>query len=1106
MGFNEFISKLFGNKASRDMREIQPWVEKVKAAYPAISELSNDGLRAASAALREKIQSTVTEERARIAELKASIENTELEKREAVFNQIDKLEKEVLEKLDKALDEALPEAFAIVKDSARRFAESEEVVVTANDFDRNLAAKFDFVTIDGDKAIYRNHWQAGGNDTVWNMIHYDVQLFGGIVLHKGKIAEMATGEGKTLVATLPVFLNALTGNGVHVVTVNDYLAKRDSEWMGPLYMFHGLSVDCIDKHQPNSDARRNAYLADITFGTNNEFGFDYLRDNMATQPSDLVQRQHNYAIVDEVDSVLIDDARTPLIISGPVPRSADQMFEEYRPLVERLVEAQKKLATQFLAEARTKIYSSNKDEVTEGYLSLFRSHKALPKNKPLIKLLSEPGVKTGMLKTEEYYMEQNNRRMPEAVEPLYFVIDEKGNSVDLTDKGIELITGNSPDQNLFVLPDIASELSMLENDDKLSNEEKVAKKEQLLTEYSIKSERVHTINQLLKAYTMFDRDVEYVVTEDGQVKIVDEQTGRIMEGRRYSDGLHQAIEAKERVKVEAASQTFATITLQNYFRMYHKLAGMTGTAETEAGEFWDIYKLDVVVIPTNRPIARNDMNDRIYKTKREKYNAVIEEIDRLVKEGRPVLVGTTSVEISELLSRLLTLRKIPHNVLNAKLHQKEADIVAKAGLSGTVTIATNMAGRGTDIKLSKEVRDAGGLAIIGTERHESRRVDRQLRGRAGRQGDPGSSVFFVSLEDNLMRLFGSERISKILDSRFVGFKDGDMIEHSMISKSIERAQKKVEENNFGIRKRLLEYDDVMNKQRTVIYTKRRHALIGERIGMDIVNMVWDRCCHIVENYTFEDAKMEMLRLMAIELPIATEDEFTKGDPEKNAEKCFEAAMASFKQRTERMAEIALPFIDFVYKEHPEMHEEHIYVPITDGRHVYQIPVNLKAAYETRGKEVIKSFEKAILLHTIDNAWKENLRDLDDLKHSVQNASYEQKDPLLIFKLESVTLFDKMVNKINDQTVSILMRGQIPVQEREQKNVKVAPDPKQRRPQQRYSETKVDLNDPNQQAAAQRDTRENVKREPVRVEKTVGRNDPCPCGSGKKFKNCHGRNL
>ena len=1106
MGFNEFISKMFGNKASRDMREIQPWVEKVKAAYPAISALSNDELRAASQALKEKIQNTVTAERARIAELKASIEDTELEKREAVFSQIDKLEKEVLEKLDKALDEALPEAFAIVKDSARRFAENEEVVVTATDADRNFAARFDFVTIDGDKAIYRNHWQAGGNDTVWNMSHYDVQLFGGVVLHKGKIAEMATGEGKTLVATLPVFLNALTGNGVHVVTVNDYLAKRDSEWMGPLYMFHGLTVDCIDKHQPNSDARRRAYLADITFGTNNEFGFDYLRDNMATQPDDLVQRQHNYAIVDEVDSVLIDDARTPLIISGPVPRNEDQMFEEYRPLVERLVEAQKKLATQFLSEARTKIYSDDKDVVVEGYLSLFRSHKALPKNKALIKLLSEPGVKTGLLKTEEVYMEQNNRRMPEATEPLYFVIDEKHNSVDLTDKGIELITGNSSDQNLFVLPDIATELSLLESDESLTGEEKVAKKEEMLTNFAIKSERVHTINQLLKAYTMFDRDVEYVVTEDGQVKIVDEQTGRIMEGRRYSDGLHQAIEAKERVKVEAASQTFATITLQNYFRMYHKLAGMTGTAETEAGEFWDIYKLDVVVIPTNRPIARNDMNDRIYKTKREKYNAVIEEIASLVKQGRPVLVGTTSVEISELLSRLLTIRKIPHNVLNAKLHQKEADIVAKAGLSGTVTIATNMAGRGTDIKLSEEVRAAGGLAIIGTERHESRRVDRQLRGRAGRQGDPGSSVFFVSLEDNLMRLFGSERIAKVLDNKYMGFKEGDMIEHSMISKSIERAQKKVEENNFGIRKRLLEYDDVMNKQRTVIYTKRRHALIGERIGMDIVNMVWDRCCHIVENYTFEDAKMEMLRLLSAELPFENEELFNKMDAEEKAEKCFDAAMESFKQRTERMAQIALPFIDFVYKEHPDMRDKHIYVPVTDGRHVYQIPVPLQAAYDTRGKEVIKCFEKSILLHTIDNAWKENLRDLDELKHSVQNASYEQKDPLLIFKLESVTLFDKMVNKINDQTVSILTRGQIPVQEKEQNNVKVAPDPKRGKQQQRYSETKVDLNDPNQQAAAQRDTRENAKREPIRVEKSVGRNDPCPCGSGKKFKNCCGKNI
>ena len=1104
MGFNEFISKIFGNKASRDMKEIQPWVEKVKAAYPKISALSNDELRAASAALKAKIQGTVTEERARIEALKESIENTELEKREAIFAQIDKLEKEVLEKLDKALDEALPEAFAIVKDSARRFAEEKDVVVTANDFDRELAAKFDFVTIEDDKAIYHNHWQAGGNDTVWNMIHYDVQLFGGVVLHKGKIAEMATGEGKTLVATLPVFLNALTGNGVHVVTVNDYLAKRDSEWMGPLYMFHGLSVDCIDKHRPNSDERRRAYMADITFGTNNEFGFDYLRDNMATQPSDLVQRMHNYAIVDEVDSVLIDDARTPLIISGPVPRTADQMFEEYRPLVERLVEAQKKLATQLLAEARTKIYSDNKEEVNEGYLSLFRSHKALPKNKALIKLLSEPGVKTGLLKTEEIYLEQNNKRMPEAIEPLYFVIDEKHNTADLTDKGIELLTGNLTDQNFFVLPDIASELSLLENDETLSSEEKIAKKEEMLTNFSIKSERIHTIHQLLKAYTMFDRDVEYVVSEDGQVKIVDEQTGRIMEGRRYSDGLHQAIEAKERVKVEAATQTFATITLQNYFRMYHKLAGMTGTAETEAGEFWDIYKLDVVVIPTNRPIARKDMNDRIYKTKREKYNAVIEEIDMLVKAGRPVLVGTTSVEISELLSRLLTIRKIPHNVLNAKLHQKEADIVAKAGLSGTVTIATNMAGRGTDIKLSKEVRDAGGLAIIGTERHESRRVDRQLRGRAGRQGDPGSSVFFVSLEDNLMRLFGSERISKTLDR--LGFKEGEMIEHSMISKSIERAQKKVEENNFGIRKRLLEYDDVMNKQRTVVYTKRRHALIGERIGMDIVNMLWDRCCNIAENYTFEDAKMETLRQFSIELPITDEAKFDKMEPEQKAELIFDAAMATFKQRTERMAEIALPFINFVYKEHPEMHDKNIYVPVTDGRHVYQIPVNVKAAYESQGKEVIKCFEKSILLHTIDNAWKENLRDLDELKHSVQNASYEQKDPLLIFKLESVTLFDNMVSKINDQTASILMRGQIPVQEKEQTRVNVAPDQSRSKQQPKYSETKVDLNDPNQQAAAQQDTREGAKREPIRVEKTVGRNDPCPCGSGKKFKNCHGKNI
>ena len=1105
MGFIDFISKLFGNKASRDMREIQPWVQKIKEAYPAIAELSNDELRARTVALKEKIKAATAQERKKIEELKAAIEQTELEKRESIFNQIDKLEKEVLDKNEVVLDEILPEAFAIVKDTARRFAENETVEVTATDFDRDLAATKDFVTIEGDKAIYKNHWTVGGNDTVWNMIHYDVQLFGGVVLHKGKIAEMATGEGKTLVATLPVFLNALTGNGVHVVTVNDYLAKRDSEWMGPLYMFHGLSVDCIDKHQPNSDARRKAYLADITFGTNNEFGFDYLRDNMASQPSELVQRMHNYAIVDEVDSVLIDDARTPLIISGPVARQADQMFEEYRPLVERLMEAQKKLTTQLLAEARQLIYSDNKEEVNKGYLSLFRSYKALPKNKPLIKLLSEPGVKTGLLKTEEIYMEQNNKRMPEAIEPLYFVIDEKNNSVDLTDKGIELITGNSQDSTLFVLPDIASELSQLENDKSLTDEEKVAKKEEMLTNYSIKSERVHTINQLLKAYAMFDRDVEYVVTEDGQVKIVDEQTGRIMEGRRYSDGLHQAIEAKERVKVEAASQTFATITLQNYFRMYHKLSGMTGTAETEAGEFWDIYKLDVVVIPTNRPIARKDMNDRIYKTNREKYKAVIDEIEMLVGQGRPVLVGTTSVDISELLSRMLTIKKIPHNVLNAKLHQKEADIVAKAGLAGTVTIATNMAGRGTDIKLSPEVREAGGLAIIGTERHESRRVDRQLRGRSGRQGDPGSSVFFVSLEDKLMRLFGSERIAKIMDSKFMDFKEGDMIEHSMISKAIENAQKKVEENNFGIRKRLLEYDDVMNKQRTVIYTKRRHALMGERIGMDIVNMIWDRCYTILDNCTFEDAKLEFLKILATELPFKSKEEYDKLDGEERANIAFDAALENFKRKNERMAEIAYPYIEYIYKNNEAMTHQFIYVPITDGRHMYQIPVNIQLAYETKGKEIIKCFEKSILLHTIDNAWKENLRDLDELKHSVQNASYEQKDPLLIFKLESVTLFDSMVNKINDRTISILMRGQIPVQDPAQVNT--APDPeKAKKPQQQYRETKVDLNDSNQQAAAARDTREQPRREPIRVEKTVGRNDPCPCGSGKKFKNCHGKNI
>ena len=1098
MGFNELIGKLFGNKNTRDMREIQPWVEKIKKAYPAIERLNNDELRAKTQELKERIKQSAVAENAKIVELKAKVEQTEIEEREQLFNEIDKLEVAVLDKYEVALDEVLPEAFAIVKETARRFSENGEVVVTATDFDRNLAATKDFVRIEGDKAIFTNHWEAGGNETIWNMVHYDVQLFGGVVLHKGKIAEMATGEGKTLVATLPVFLNALTGNGVHVVTVNDYLAKRDSEWMGPLYMFHGLSVDCIDKHQPNSEARRQAYLADITFGTNNEFGFDYLRDNMASSPADLVQRRHNYAIVDEVDSVLIDDARTPLIISGPVPKKGDQLFEELRPFVERLVDAQKRLATQLLAEAKRLIYSENQAEVEAGFLALYRSHKALPKNKPLIKFLSEPGIKTGMLKTEAIYIEQNNRRMPEAIEPLYFVIDEKINSVDLTDKGIELITGNASDPTLFVLPDIAAELSALEGSG-LTGDELLMKKDELFTNYAVKSERVHTINQLLKAYTMFEKNTEYIVTEAGEVKIVDEQTGRIMEGRRYSDGLHQAIEAKERVKVEAASQTFATITLQNYFRMYHKLSGMTGTAETEAGEFWDIYKLDVVVIPTNRPIARNDMNDRIYKTQREKYNAVIAEVEKMVALGRPVLVGTTSVEISELLSRMLTMRKIEHNVLNAKLHQKEADIVAKAGLKGTVTIATNMAGRGTDIKLSPEVKAAGGLAIIGTERHESRRVDRQLRGRAGRQGDPGSSVFFVSLEDNLMRLFAADRISQVMDK--LGFQEGEMLEHKMISKSIENAQKKVEENHFGMRKRLLEYDDVMNRQRTAIYTKRRHALMGERIGMDLANMIWDRCETIIENNDYEGIRMELFRVLALECPFTEQDYSNKKIPEL-VDLTFNAAMAGFKGKMDRLAQIANPVIKQVY-ERDGSRFENILVPVTDGKRVYNIPCNLKASYETECKEVVKSFEKAIMLHVIDEAWKENLRELDELKHSVQNASYEQKDPLLIFKLESVTLFDAMINKINDKTLSILMRGQIPMREPEQ--VREAPVETRTQRRQQMQENRTELGDRNQQAAAQHDTR-TQRREPMRAEHTVGRNDPCPCGSGKKFKNCHGRDL
>ena len=1111
MNFNQILKSLFGDKSSRDMKLIKPLVEKVKAAYPEIQKLTNDELRAKTKEIQAYIQDSAKEQKAQIEELKSKIEDTPIDEREEIFAKIDKLDKEVLDIYEKALDEVMPVAFSIVKDTARRFAENEETVVTATDFDRELAAnpKNDFITIDGDKAIYHNHWTAGGNDLKWEMVHYDVQIFGGTVLHQGKIAEMATGEGKTLVATLPVFLNALTGNGVHVVTVNDYLAKRDSEWMGPLYMFNGLSVDCIDKHRPNSPERRKAYRADITFGTNNEFGFDYLRDNMAMSPADLVQRRHNYAIVDEVDSVLIDDARTPLIISGPIPKGDDQMFEQYQPLVERLYEVQRKLATEFLADAKQKITEGTKNNdqklQDEGFLSLYRSYKCLPKNKPLIKYLSEEGIKAGMLKTEEIYMENNNRRMPEAVEPLYFVVDEKQKSCDLTDKGTDWLAKQVNDKDLFVLPDITTQMSALENETALSDEEKLQKKDELLAYYAVQSERVHTLQQLLKAYTMFNKDDEYVVM-DGEVKIVDEQTGRIMDGRRWSDGLHQAIEAKEHVRIEAATQTFATITLQNYFRMYHKLAGMTGTASTEAGEFWDIYKLDVVEIPTNRPIARHDLDDRVYKTAREKYKAVIEEVEAMRNAGRPVLVGTTSVEISELLSKMLNMRNIPHQVLNAKLHQKEADIVAKAGQSinglGAVTIATNMAGRGTDIKLSPEVKAAGGLAIIGTERHESRRVDRQLRGRAGRQGDPGSSVFYVSLEDKLMRLFASERIARVMDR--LGFEEGERIESPMISKSIERAQKKVEENNFGIRKHLLEYDDVMNKQRTVIYEKRRHALMGERIGMDIANVIWDRCVSIIENNDFQGAKEQFLKVLAMEIPFSEQDYNTTAKNELE-ESAFQAAMDAFKRKTDRIQAVAYPVIKEVYETQGDRFE-FIMVPITDGRHIIQLRCNLKEAYENQAKNIVKEFEKTVLLHIIDDNWKENLRQLDELRHSVQNASYEQKDPLLIFKLESAKLWDEMINDMNDRSASVLMRGQIP--EIQQQEVQEA-EP-ERPQQQQYVESKQDLDESAeaQRQAAATDTRGEAAHhtQPIVKDKMPRPNDPCPCGSGKKFKNCHGRGL
>jgi len=1102
MGLNDFLKKLFGNKSQRDLKEIQPWVEKIKAAYPAIERLSHDELRARTQSIMQMLQDAVAADRTRIQELKATVENLEIEKREKVWNEVDTLKKRILDTLEEKLAEVLPEVFAIVKSTAYRFANNETITVTATDLDRDLAATKDFVTIEGDKAIYKTTWNAGGNPVRWDMVHYDVQLFGGVVLHQGKIAEMATGEGKTLVATLPVFLNALTHNGVHVVTVNDYLAKRDSEWMGPLYQFHGLTVDCIDKHQPNSDDRRKAYNADITFGTNNEFGFDYLRDNMAINPDDLVQREHNFAIVDEVDSVLIDDARTPLIISGPVPRTSEyddeQLFQEFRSRVEIVVREQKALANKLLIEAKSKLASSDKKEKDEGATQLFRAWKAMPKNSALIKYLSEPGIKQELLRAEAYYLQDNQKEMPVAVEPLYFVIDEKQKSVDLTDKGIDLLTGKSDDPTFFVLPDVGSELSELEHS-ALSSEEKATKKDEILQNYAVKAERVHAVNQLLKAYTMFEKDVDYIVSEDGKVKIVDEQTGRIMEGRRWSDGLHQAVEAKEHVKVEAATQTFATITLQNYFRMYHKLSGMTGTAETEAGEFWDIYKLDVVTIPTNRPVARIDMNDRIYKTKRAKYNAVIEEIVRLVGEGRPVLVGTTSVEISELLSKMLTLRKIKHNVLNAKLHQREAEIVAQAGQGSTVTIATNMAGRGTDIKLSPEVKAAGGLAIIGTERHESRRVDRQLRGRAGRQGDPGSSVFFVSLEDDLMRIFGADRISKVLDR--AGFKEEDVIEHRMISNNIEKAQKKVEENNFGIRKRLLEYDDVMNAQREVVYSRRRNALMGERIGIDFMNMTYDVASQIVQtaldNGDYETLKMEVFKSFAIEVPFK-ETEMRREKPDELINRVFDAAMQNFNRRSEQLIEIVGPRLKEIYEQLKGSLTKNIIIPFTDGKRIYQIPCNLEEAAGTNGRSVIKTFLKSILLHVIDDAWKANLRDLDDLKQSVQNAHYEQKDPLLIYKLESYKIFEQMVQKMNGKAVSILMRCQLHMPE----NQEVRQAAPERRPDYSSMQTSREAAPaaPGQQAPAR------PRPQPVVAQPHIGRNDPCPCGSGLKYKNCHGKKL
>lgn len=1093
-----FLKKFLGTKSDKDIREIMPYLDTIKEVYPAIQKLSNDELRNKTLEFKAKIHDAIREKEQQIADLKEKIENDpemDMDEKEHIYEEIDQIDKESYEITQKVLNEILAEAFAVIKETAKRFKENDTIEVTATQFDRDMAATRDSIQIVGDKAYFHNQWTAGGNLIKWDMVHYDVQLLGGMVLHSGKIAEMATGEGKTLVATLPVYLNALPGKGVHIVTVNDYLARRDSEWMGVLYEFHGLKVDCIDKHQPNSEARRKAYLADITFGTNNEFGFDYLRDNMTGNPEELVQRPHNYAIVDEVDSVLIDDARTPLIISGPTPRGENQEFEALKPEIKKLYEAQRSLVTKLLAEAKSLLTDNPTPENEKlGGEQLFRSYRGLPKNKALIKFLSEPGMKALMQKTENFYLAEQQKNMHIIDDELFFVIDEKHNTVELTEKGIDLITTSYQDPKFYILPDIGAELAELEKQN-LNDVEKLEKKNELMRDYSVKSERVHTVNQLLKAYTLFEIDVEYVVM-DNKIKIVDEQTGRILEGRRYSDGLHQAIEAKENVKVEAATQTYATITLQNYFRMYRKLAGMTGTAETEAGEFWDIYKLDVVVIPTNRPVVRSDREDLVYKTKREKFNAVADEITSLINHGRPVLVGTTSVETSELLSRMLKLRNIKHNVLNAKLHQKEAEIVAEAGRAGTVTIATNMAGRGTDIKLGPGVKEAGGLAIIGTERHESRRVDRQLRGRAGRQGDPGSSQFFVALEDDLMRMFGSDRIASIMDR--LGLKEGEVIQHSMITKSIERAQKKVEENNFGIRKRLLEYDDVMNSQREVIYKKRRHALYGERLAVDISNMIYDVCDTIVSTHQddrdYEGFRMSTLKTLASE-PNIDADEFQGKSKEFIVEKLFDQVYRNYIDKSKRLAEKAYPVIKDVYENQPQF--ENIAIPITDGIRSMQVVANLKKAYNDKGREINLAIEKGVTLAVIDDSWKDHLREMDELRNSVQNATYEQKDPLLIYKFESFELFKQLVQKTNNEISSFIVKANLPIQESSQ--VREAQRPRRNDPG-KYKEERTDL-----LSQANSNTQQQTVTSPIRVEKKVGRNDPCPCGSGKKYKNCHGQN-